>query len=70
MNIRRTKEIKQRFQLPGMLALALEQLLGERQKLNQEKTGMFNKVSDFLNSLTLGTQPNTSLQPVKNMVVC
>lgn len=73
MNITRVKEIKQRFQLPGMLILALEQLLGEREKLNMEKTGIFNKISSFFNDLTAGTQPNVGLQPaknMKNMLVC
>lgn len=70
MNITKVKEVKQRFQLPGMLALALEQLLGERQKLNMEKTGIFNKISSFFNSLQLGTQPNAGFQPVKNILVC
>jgi hypothetical protein len=70
MNITKVKEVKERFQLPGMLALALEQLLGERQKLNMEKTGIFNKISSFFNSLKLGTQPNAGFQSVKNMLVC
>lgn len=62
MNMRRTKEIKQRFQLPGMLALALEQLLGERQKLNQEKTGIFNKMSAFFNNFAETWQNNLQFQ--------
>lgn len=73
MNITKVKEIKQRFQLPGMLILALEQLLGEREKLNMEKTGIFNKISNFFNNLAIGTQPNVSFQPaknMKNMLVC
>lgn len=69
MNITRVKEVKQRFQLPGMLALALEQLLGEREKLNMEKTGIFNKMSNFFNNLALETQPNSNLQPAKNILV-
>lgn len=70
MNITKVKEIKQRFQLPGMLILALEQLLGEREKLNMEKVGIFNKISSLFNNLTIETQPNVSLQPAKNMSVC
>lgn len=70
MNITRVKEIKQRFQLPGMLILALEQLLGEREKLNMEKISIFNKISNFFNNLALGTQANSSLQPAKNILVC
>ena len=73
MNITKVKEIKQKFQLPGMLILALEQLLGEREKLNMEKTGIFNKISNFFNNLAIGTQSNVGLQPaknMKNMVVC
>ena len=70
MNITKVKEIKQRFQLPGMLILGLEQLLGEREKLNMEKTGIFNKISSFFNNLGLGTQPNVGLQPAKNILVC
>ncbi|MFY9222305.1 MAG: hypothetical protein WAQ98_06540 [Blastocatellia bacterium] len=70
MNITRVKEIKERFQLPGMLILALEQLLGEREKLNMEKAGIFNQISSFFNNLAAGTQPNVGLQPAKNMLVC
>ncbi|MFY9224670.1 MAG: hypothetical protein WAQ98_18500 [Blastocatellia bacterium] len=70
MNITKVKEIKQRFQLPGMLILGLEQLLGEREKLNMEKTGIFSKISNFFNNLAAGTQPNGSLQLAKNMLVC
>lgn len=66
MNTRKTKEIKQRFQLPGMLILALEQLLGERQKLNQEKRGFLNKIETFFNSLSSAVQPNSNWQPIRN----
>lgn len=68
MNTRRTKEIKQRFQLPGMLILALEQLLGERQKLNQEKRGFFSKVETFFNSLSSAGQPSSSWQLVEKNI--
>ena len=70
MNITRVKEIKQRFQLPGMMILALEQLLGEREKLNMEKVGIFNRISNFFNNLAAETQPNVGLQPAKNILVC
>lgn len=70
MNITKVKEVKERFQLPGMLALALEQLLGEREKLNMEKTGIFSKISRFVNNLGLGIQPNAGFQSVKNILVC
>lgn len=68
MNIRRTKEVKERFQLPGMLILALEQLLGERQKLNQEKRGFFSKVETFFNSLSSAAQPSSSWQLVEKNI--
>ncbi|MBK7993529.1 MAG: hypothetical protein IPK14_08895 [Blastocatellia bacterium] len=70
MNITKVKEVKQRFQLPGMLILALEQLLGEREKLNMERTGIFSKISNFFNNLAAETQPNVGLQPAKNILVC
>ena len=70
MNITKVEKVKQRFQLSDMLILALEQPLGEREKLNMEKVGIFNKISNFFNNLALETQPNVGLQPAKNILVC